>query len=89
MIFSDEDNLYIKPETIQRLVKDLGLESTGIYLVFKSIEYEYPDGITETLLLMQSKDGLKNDKPYLDKLVKKGYLKKNNEGFLVDNYKVQ
>lgn len=87
MILSDENNLYIKHGTIEKLIKDIGIEGSGLYLTFKAFESEHKDGVEEIKLLKSSADGIKDNKTHLERLINKGYLKKNDKGLIISTNK--
>lgn len=87
MILSDKNNLYIKPGTIEKLARDIGLEGAGLFLTYKSFEFENPAGVEEMKLLKSSSDGVESNRIYLEKLIDKGYLKRNDKGLIISTNK--
>lgn len=87
MILSDENNLYVKYGTIDKLIRDIGSGSSGLFLTFKAFEFDNKDGVEEIKLLESSSDGIKSNKIYLEKLINKGYLKRNDKGLIVSTNK--
>jgi len=87
MILSGENNLYIKHGVIEKIIKDVGAGSAGLFLTFKAFEFENNDGVEEFKLLESSSDGIKSNKAHLEKLINKGYLKRNDKGLIISTNK--
>jgi hypothetical protein len=79
MIISDKNNLYYRPGTLEKLTRELGLEGAGMYLTYKAFAYDNPNGVEEMILVKSSSDGVEANKTYINKLIEKGYLRKNEK----------
>ena len=70
---------------MHNLIQELGTSTLGLYLTFKHLEYTSPKGVNEMSLLEHSGDGVKKNKIYLEKLIEKEYLMRNDNGFIISN----
>lgn len=82
MILSDEKNLYIKNETMPKIIRTVGIEGAGLYLTIKSLEFDNPNGIEEIKILESSSDEIEKGKEILESLMEKGYVERIKEGII-------